>query len=240
MDNLKGGSKHRLAKMRAYVFRWNQDTRHRSKLESYIAARGHGVGSIRVDAHGPCFADDGESASVPACVLAGLRDAGMAEKILGLRHTGWFKDADASETYAGRVWQLPARDGQTQFIAGYEDKDADYCQLDASAGRLSIFATARDAAHAADDLARIHAESEREHDERWQEASRIADEREDARHDQGDAPRCARYHPGMARSTEDRAAVPGRLRDTSRRPGRSARAYAHGNRGSAQRFGPHR
>lgn len=25
--------------MRAYVFRWNQDTRHRSKLESYIAAR---------------------------------------------------------------------------------------------------------------------------------------------------------------------------------------------------------
>ena len=170
--------------MRAYVEKWNADTVNPARQKftrGAIEARRHGVGSIRVDSHGPCFSEDGKSAGVPACVMAGFRDVGVSSDILSLRHNGWYMDAYCGETYAGHVWQLPARDGSPVYLAGYVEHESDYCVLDCTRGRISLFDCKEDAAHAADELARINAEREREHDERWQEVSRIADKREEAR-----------------------------------------------------------
>ena len=51
----------------------------------------------------------------------GLRFVGYSDEILShLRHTGWYADDFQDEKYRGAVWQLPARRGQSRYIAGFE------------------------------------------------------------------------------------------------------------------------
>lgn len=201
--NLNGGTVARIAKMRRYRDEWNAKQASGDKRYSYctrlddgiagiLQARSHGIGSIRVSAHGPTFSECGNYASIPSDVLDGLRDCGTVPDILGNRYGGWYADAYQDETYTGNVWQLPARNGEPQFIAGYVERDSGYAVLDATRGRLTLFDDREDAARAADGLAERMAEREREHSERWQEASRHDSEREDARRDLRYARRLAR------------------------------------------------
>ncbi len=197
-DTLKGGTVARIAKMRRYRDEWNAKQASGNKRYSYrtrlddgiagiLQARSHGIGSILVSTHGPTFSKCGNYASIPSDVLDGLRDCGTVPDILGHRYGGWYADAFQDETYTGNVWQLPARNGEPQFIAGYVEQNSGYAVLDATRGRLTLFDDREDAARAADGLAERHAERNREHDERWQEASRHDSEREDARSELKDA-----------------------------------------------------
>ena len=172
-DNLVGGSRTRLAHMRAYVQKWNSDKWHSTRID-WHAARSHGAGSIRSEAHGLGFSDYG--AAIPASALSGLRDAGTAESILNLRHSGYFADDYQDELYVGRVWQLPTRNGEPLYLAGYVERDSGYAMLCASNSRLETFDDPKDAARAADGLAERNAECEREYSERWRAATDLDDE----------------------------------------------------------------
>lgn len=108
--------------------------------------------------------------------LSGLREYKFSDEILDLRHTGWFRDSSQDSTYRGQVWRLPARDGAERFIAGYMDSDGGLAIIEPEA-----FDCERDAARRADHMAERDAQEEREYDERWQEASRANDAREEAR-----------------------------------------------------------
>lgn len=190
-DKLNGGSRVRLARYRRALEKslaTIRGCRTPEAAEEFIASAGytsplnHRYNWHSGDAHGPTFSEErGGFANIPTSVLDGLRDCGAADRIISLRHTGWYRDAHCSETYAGHVWQLPARNGEPQYLAGYVDADAGYSVLDVSRGRIAIFSDKEDAARAADELARIHAEHEKEHNERWQEAHDKDEEREEAR-----------------------------------------------------------
>lgn len=118
------------------------------------------------------------------CARCGLRRIGFADEILGLRHRGWFTHdgGDPSETYRGVVYQLPARDGKTLYVYGYQDPNEN--------SALLSFDWAEDkeeAARNADRLADIFAEEARDYDRAWQAGQRyrelgeeIADMREEA------------------------------------------------------------
>lgn len=126
----------------------------------------------------------------------GLRDCGFVHDIFPRRynHKGWYADAFQEETYCGQVWQLPAKDGQCRYIAGYIEQDSEHCVFCTyDDGTPEIFTgdnpgeecgqsdALEDAARAADYLAQRNAERNREYSERWQEARRHNDQREDAR-----------------------------------------------------------
>ena len=79
---------------------------------------------------------------------------------------GWYtRHDDYNETTSGVVYQLPARNGVPQYVAGYSDPDNNGPAV------LSFDETFEDkmeAARAANRLAELMAEESREHDEAWQ------------------------------------------------------------------------
>lgn len=173
-DNLRGGTRSRIASLRAYVRRWNENPRHITRLESIHQARSHGVGKIDGRTCGTVKASDGNSVSVPVSVVDGWRTIGKAHDIVSyMNHSGWYIDASRDETIAGEVWQLPARNGSPVYVAGYRDGESGYYVMDASRGNLHTYADKYDAARAADALAESDAEDRREYDERLQEADGI-------------------------------------------------------------------
>lgn len=188
-DKLNGGSVARLARYRralADSLATIRGCRTPEAAAAFIESAGYTSPlnhrySWMGDAHGPRFSDDGRRAYMPASVLDGFRDVGASHDIVRLRHTGWFKDADASETIAGHVWQLPARDGGPVYLAGYVEPDSGYCTLDAWNGGICVYGDKDDAARAADSLAERDAETEREHNERWHEARRVDESRDEKR-----------------------------------------------------------
>lgn len=174
-DKLAGGSRARLAKMRRYADDWNSNPKRFTRI-NWRAARTHGIGSIKSDAHGPTFGNY-SGANIPTSVLDGLRDIGDAHDIVtSMRHTGWYADDSQDELYVGHVWQLPARDGEECYIAGYSERDSGYTMLCANNGRLETFDDEADAARAADHLAERNAEREREYQERWRAATDLDDD----------------------------------------------------------------
>lgn len=126
----------------------------------------------------------------------GLRDCDFVDTIFPRRfdHKGWFADSWQDSVYRAQVWQLPARNGQVQYIAGYVEPESDYLVLvTLGNGQPEIFSgdnpgnswddceALDDAARAADHLAEKNAETAREYDEKWQDASQASDERDTAR-----------------------------------------------------------
>lgn len=118
---------------------------------------------------------------------AGLRFVGHADELAGraVDHTGWYTDDDGiCETYRGAVWQLPARDGSAVYVAGYSDPNnagAALIDFDPIYGAPDDYDgndAKRDAAMRADDVARIHAERERDYRRLWDAAQRVRDLRE--------------------------------------------------------------
>ncbi len=122
---------------------------------------------------------DGRALYVELSQLSGLREMGESHDVAprAVNGRGWYRDSHLSETYTGFIWRLPARNKIEHFIAGFKDEAAGGATIEANA----VYECEREAAMAADELARIHAEREREYDEKWSEANQQDAEREDAR-----------------------------------------------------------
>mgnify|MGYP001585787059 CR=1 FL=1 len=107
----------------------------------------------------------------------GLRFAGRADKLARIGHTGWFLDEFQDETVWGVVYMLP----HGKFIPGTEDSYGnDGVRLDFG----DIRDTAEDAARAADRIAELWAEKDRDYqaeESRKMRLEDIAQEIEDAR-----------------------------------------------------------
>ena len=97
----------------------------------------------------------------------------FADELVSLRHTGWFLDACQNEKARGVVVRLP----RGLFLAGFEDGRGSW----RCAGQL--FDTPEDAAHDADEQARIYAEEEFGHSEVWQEGAILSDAIEKKKND---------------------------------------------------------
>lgn len=95
-----------------------------------------------------------------------MRDA--HEVLTHLRHTGWYCDDDRDSLCIGIVASLP----HGRFLAGFRLTDNGEYVLFLD----RIFDHERDAAFAADSIAENLAETEREHNEKWREASTLDDE----------------------------------------------------------------
>lgn len=102
---------------------------------------------------------------IPAELIGCWRSVDYADKLARIDHQGWYADDDSgclNGTYRGQVWRLPSRRGIALHVAGFIEPNTGCAILDASRGKLRTFELARDAALAADELARIHAERDRE------------------------------------------------------------------------------
>lgn len=119
---------------------------------------------------------------------ASLRFVGFADELANLSHTGWYTDDDGSngETLRGAVWQLPARSGRAQYIAGYMDPNndgaamVDFDIIEGKLGGAEAYDydsdSKRDTARQADGIAECAAETERDYQRMWQAAQITADE----------------------------------------------------------------
>lgn len=92
-------------------------------------------------------------------VSSGLRKVGDASEIIRLDHTGWYTDNWQDETVHGEVYQLPARDGQCQYVPAVNDPNNDDC---ACLDFRSVTDDKENAARWADSMAEKWAEDERE------------------------------------------------------------------------------
>lgn len=106
-----------------------------------------------------------------------FRFTGYADEVAArIGHKGWYCDQFQDRTLRGIVFQLPARNGVTQYVPGYEESDGWSVVL--YLDRLEE--ESRDAAYAADSLAERMAEQEREYNESWQAGSVAAEAIRDA------------------------------------------------------------
>lgn len=194
-DTLRGGSVARLRKYRADLARSLETIKaHRTPEEAarFIETQGytsplkHRYNWLGGD-HAPTFSDNGDYANAPTSYVDAWRDVGDSDSIINLRHRGWYADVDGDTIYRGHVWQLPARAGVAQYVAGYSETDSGYSVLCANGRSLELFDEKEDAARAGDALAERVANVEREHNERWLEASTASAERDDARETLKDA-----------------------------------------------------
>lgn len=181
-DLLFRGAPDRLYRLREYARRWNVDPRKRTTIDWHDARR-FGQARINPTAHGLYRKPGADSVCVESSIVDGFRDCGAAHEIITLQYAGWYTDADAGEMYIGHVWQLPGRDGEPCYLAGYLSSDGDgYVVMDANSttGEPRLYWDRGDAARAADALAERDAERERDYNERWNEARRLADDADDA------------------------------------------------------------
>lgn len=193
-DALNGGSRVRLARYRRNLessLKTIRACRTPEQAEQFIASAGY-VSPLRHrgawlgDAvHGALFTDS-DYVALPASIADGFRDIGDSHDIVRMDHTGWFKDADMSETICGHVWQLPARNGEPVYLAGYREPDSGYVILEVNGKRFATYDDKEDAARAADGLAERVADEEREYNERWHAAHDADTEADDAKQEMRD------------------------------------------------------
>jgi len=112
-----------------------------------------------------------------------FRFVGFADEVVRLNHTGWFADEHGDTIYRGVVFQLPARGGNTIYLAGAEWGESSRKGFDTGGGWIEIgprdmYESKEDAAHAANSIAEYAAEAEREYQEA--ERARIEEEEEEA------------------------------------------------------------
>jgi hypothetical protein len=118
----------------------------------------------------------------------GLRFIGKAHEIRGsgdgnipyfdrslVEHHGWYTDSFQDETVCGEVYQLPARNGVSQYVPAIEDKDNDGAILDFH----SITDDMKDAVRWSDSMAERFAEDEREYQLRTRAEERIEEIKEE-------------------------------------------------------------
>lgn len=114
---------------------------------------------------------------------------------------GWYADSFQESTIRGVVYQLPGRNGECRFVAGYEESESDGCTINFGSvySEKSIqwyeshgwsgwtwetdakdIQSARNAARDANSMAERAAKESREYDTAWQAGSVAAMERETA------------------------------------------------------------
>lgn len=117
-----------------------------------------------------------------------FRFVGFADEVkeARIRHTGWYGDDEATgfDMYRGVVFQIPARGGNTLYLAGTEwgeqgargsfETGGGWIEI----GRGDVYESKEDAARAADSIAERAAEAEREY--QLEESERIRAEEEEA------------------------------------------------------------
>ena len=95
----------------------------------------------------------------------GLRRVGLAHEVAKregflMDHNGWYMDDFQDRLAQGVVYQLPARNGEPQYVAGMTDTENDDCVvLDFRSTTCDI----REAVRHADHVAEMYAEAEREY-----------------------------------------------------------------------------
>lgn len=98
----------------------------------------------------------------------------FADEVIRMRHTGWFCDAHQEDKARGVVVRLP----RGRFLAGYAAEYRGIYEVS-----VQVFSTAEDAAHDADEQARIYAEAEYEYSEVWREGAILRDVIEEKKND---------------------------------------------------------
>lgn len=114
---------------------------------------------------------------------------------------GWYSDCFQESTIRGVVYQLPGRNGECRFVAGYKESESDGYMIDFGTiySEKSVqwyesrgwagwnwetdarnIQSARDAAHSANSMTESAAEESREYSTAWQAGSLAATERETA------------------------------------------------------------
>jgi len=117
---------------------------------------------------------------------AGLRWVGFADEICrGIDHNGWYTDEDCGEVIRGGVWQLPARHGRAQYVAGYVDPNnegaaaIDFEIIEGERGGSEPYQYREDAqaeaARAADSFAESAADAERRYQREWRASNELAE-----------------------------------------------------------------
>lgn len=102
---------------------------------------------------------DGKKRWIENTNAIGLRFVCYADQELQhLRRTGYFGDYLRDQIIRGAVWQLPARDGSTVYVYGYEDPN----NARAALVEFDITDDKREAAKRADSLAEYAADESRE------------------------------------------------------------------------------
>lgn len=104
-------------------------------------------------------------------IPSGCREVGTSEDILRLNHSGWYTDTEGRETCYGVVIQYPSRDGNPQYYAAVEYKNADYVTLFLK----NVYFAKEFAAREADECARIEGERQRELEEEEIAQHRVED-----------------------------------------------------------------
>lgn len=120
-----------------------------------------------------------------------LRFVGFADEIPrfgNVDHNGWYCDNFQSEVYRGAVWQLPARNGKPQYLAGFCEpwNDNAIISMDIMSGETGGDENRNDtaiceAARNADGIAESFAESARDEDTKFQAEQRIETARDEIR-----------------------------------------------------------
>lgn len=112
--------------------------------------------------HAPRPGSNGKGFYLDSDGMPGLRWQ-WADEVVRLRHKGWYCDAFQDSVIRGVIFRLPGARG---FLAGWSMGE----QM-SSAVAYDIHDTAEDAARAADELARIAAEEQREFEQKESEAA---------------------------------------------------------------------
>lgn len=105
----------------------------------------------------------------------GWRTIGEAHRHVRLNHTGWYTDSNQDETAAGYVLQLPARDGECQYVPAVVCSQS--CGV--TVYPLDRYDEIEDCARAADGYAETFAEQSREWDAKQQAEFDIQQARDD-------------------------------------------------------------
>lgn len=168
-----GGSPQRLAILRAAALKSANNANPQTRLQpgDWRGARHYTLRNYE-SAYGTLSAGrDGADPIWFAHTGEYFRHERDAHTIARLDHTGWYTDDSQDETAIGIVASLP----HGRFLAGY--------RLTMNDERVyfgHVHDNERDAAHMADEHARVIAEREREYAERFTAAQRIADRIEEA------------------------------------------------------------
>lgn len=92
------------------------------------------------------------------------RLAGFADELARIDHRGWYTDEDNfGETIRGIVYRLPNRKGENLYAVGY----ADPYNPDCARVKIDTFEDDVEAAYAADRIAELTAETDREYHSIW-------------------------------------------------------------------------
>ena len=168
-----GGSPQRLAILRAAALNSANNANPQTRLQpgDWRGARHYTLGGYAW-AHGELSQGSNDGRPVWYSMNGEyFRNERDAHSIARLGHTGWYTDDFQDETAVGIVASLP----HGRFIAGY--------RLTMNDERVyfgRVYDDARDAAHMADEHARVIAEREREYAERFTAALALADRIEEA------------------------------------------------------------